>query len=89
MDEEEVIGFMPMKPSSGGRCIDNYYIKDDCEETLDGLLRCAVADYGYDGLLSALVHKRHVPYFYKNGFRTFIEWKKYDKMDYIFKGRQS
>ncbi len=88
LEGTEVIGFMPLKPSSGGKCIDNYYIQDDSGNTIDKLLEHVIDDHGDSGLLSALVHRRHVQDFHRNGFRTFIEWTKYEKMDYIFAGRR-
>lgn len=88
VEDGDVAGFMPLKPSSGGYCIDNYYIKGDDEATIDILLGRIAGDLASSGTLSALVHKRHSAAFGRNGFRIFREWKNYDKMDYIFAGRQ-
>lgn len=83
LENGEVAGFMPLKPSSSGYCIDNYYIRGDEERTIHALAGRISGDCAGSSYLSALVHKRHVPAFYAAGFRTFREWKKYDKMDYI------
>lgn len=88
MEAGEVTGFMPLKPSSGGYCIDNYYIKGDEEATIAAIIRRIADDFATSGTLSALVHKRHVETFGRNGFRTLREWKNYDKMDCIFAGRK-
>ena len=79
---DDIIGFMPVKSSSSSLCIDNYYIKDDREDTISAILYRIEEDTAPSSLLTALVHKRHVAAFTKNCFRTWIEWKNYEKMDY-------
>lgn len=78
----EVAGFMPVKSTSGRPCIDNYYIRGDRDEVIDLLLDAIKVVPEYDGKLTAVVHKRHVAAFARNGFSTYLEWKNYDKMDY-------
>ncbi len=82
VEDVAVMGFMPLKPSSSGICIDNYYIRDDDAVVADALLESAVKECAHSGELSALVHKRHVELFSRRGFRTVLEWKNYDKMKY-------
>lgn len=82
VDETGVAGFIPLKPTSAGFCIDNYYIRGD-----DASVTCVLLEQIIDGLrqpsvLTALVHKRHVAAFGRMGFRTRKEWRNYDKMEY-------
>lgn len=77
-----VAGFLPVRNTTGRPYIDNYYIRGDREDTIEILLDAAKDESEYERSLTALVHKRHVAAFEKNGFRTFLEWKNYHKMDY-------
>ena len=83
IDGSEVLGFLPLKPLVNGYCIDNYYVKGDDKETLDSLLKSVVKEVSGSFALTALVNKRHVNDFRKNYFKTFLELKNYDKMEYI------
>lgn len=82
LEDDAVIGFLPVKKGNTGNSIDNYYIKGDDERIIDGLLHQAVADLKAEAPLTALVHKRHVDGFRRHGFCTGKEWKNYDKMVY-------
>ena len=77
-----VAGFLPVRNTTGRPYIDNYYIRGDREDTIEMLLDAAKKEPEYERTLTALVHKRHVIAFEKNGFSTFLEWKNYHKMDY-------
>lgn len=81
-DDGGVAGFLPVRDAPGRPYIDNYYIRGDREDIITQLLAAAKNEPEYDGTLTALMHKRHVAAFEKNGFRSFLEWKNYDKMDY-------
>ena len=83
MEGKKVAGFMPVRKEGTGLYIDNYYVKGDCEETVRALLQSIVADAGTDGLLTALVHKRHVDTFLRNGFQVTRTLSLYDKMKYV------
>lgn len=83
LDNESVCGFVPLKPTTQGLCIDNYYIKGDEEKTIDMLLKKIAEDLTKSSVLTAIVHKRHVKKFKKNGFNTWLELKNYNKMDFI------
>jgi len=82
MVDETVIGFMPVKKTTEGNCIDNYYICGDDPATIMGLLDYIVEDIGSESIVTALVHKRHVDVFKRHHFHTNKEWKNYDKMQY-------
>lgn len=81
-NDGSVAGFLPVRNTTGRPYIDNYYIRGDREDTIGMLLDAAKDEPEYERSLTALVHKRHVAAFEKNGFRTFLEWKNYHKMDY-------
>lgn len=81
--ENEVIeGFIPLKKSYTGILIDNYYIRGDNRQTLKILLDRIISDTENKISLSATVFKRHVGIFRESGFRSSVEWKNYDKMQY-------
>jgi len=81
-DNGVIEGFMPLKKTQGGMLIDNYYIRGDNEQTIHCLLEKITDEVGKDSGLKATVFKRHVDIFREHGFRSSIEWKKYDKMTY-------
>lgn len=82
MDGNEVVGFIPLKPTNNGYCIDNYYIKGDDKDTVEFLLKNLTKDLCNSFILTAVVNKRHVKDFLKNDFKTFLELKNYNKMEY-------
>jgi hypothetical protein len=81
-NDGSIAGFLPVRNTNGRPYIDNYYIRGDREDTIEMLLDAAKKEPEYERTLTALVHKRHVTAFEKNGFNTFLEWKNYHKMDY-------
>lgn len=83
VENEDVNGFIPVKEKERESCIDNYYIKGDDSSLIDALLDKVVAELVSGTVLTAVVHKRHVEDFARNGFRTQREWKNYDKMVYV------
>lgn len=82
LEQDEPIGFMPVKDGDGRRSIDNYYIQGDRNDVIDSLLARVTGETARGDVLTAVVHKRHVGAFVRNGFGSFIEWTKYDKMEY-------
>lgn len=82
LDGNEVVGFIPLKPTNNGYCIDNYYIKGDDSETIVFLLKNVVKNSADSRILTAVVNKRHVKDFQENYFKTFLELKNYNKMEY-------
>lgn len=87
LEEGQIEGFVPVNVKETGAGIDNYYIRGDNDRTIDRLLECVTSDKEFGDAFTAVVHKRHVTAFRRNGFRTFREWKNYDKMDYHAKER--
>ena len=88
VEGEQVEGFMPVKgEAAGGNIIDNYYIRGDNAAVISKLLAKIIADGTVQDGLWAVVHKRHVEHFARNGFRTHVAWKKYDKMQFCRKAK--
>ena len=82
MDEQRVLGFMPVKMTLTNNCIDNYYISGDNSSVIEVLLDRIIHDFSSDGSLVAVVHERHVEDFSMKNFIPCVEWKKYVKMCY-------
>ena len=82
MDEQRVLGFMPVKMTLTNNCIDNYYISGDNSSVIEVLLDRIIHDFSSDGSLVAVVHERHVEDFSMKNFIPCVEWKKYVKMHY-------
>ena len=58
MDEQRVLGFMPVKMTLTNNCIDNYYISGDNSSVIEVLLDRIIHDFSSDGSLVAVVHER-------------------------------
>lgn len=82
MDEQRVLGFMPVKMTLTNNCIDNYYISGDNSSVIEVLLDRIIHDFSSDGSLVAVVHERHVEDFSMKNFIPCVERKKYVKMRY-------
>ncbi len=82
MDEQRVLGFMPVKMTLTNNCIDNYYISGDNSSVIEMLLDRIIHDFSSDGSLVAVVHERHVEDFSMKNFIPCVERKKYVKMRY-------
>ena len=82
MDEQRVLGFMPVKMTLTNNCIDNYYISGDNSSVIEVLLDRIIHDFSSDGSLVAVVHERHVEDFSMKNFIPCVEWKTYVKMRY-------
>ncbi len=88
MGDSELVGFMPVKNTSRGLYIDNYYIKEDKREVLDALITNILA--ASDKPVTVLCHKRHTEVFRQHEFITCTIFAQYNKMQHIVeKGRRS
>ncbi len=81
-EDDKVEGFMPLKPTTTGYYIDNYYIGGDKAETIEKLLAAIIEELGKSNEITALVKKHHVNDFLEFGFISWLELKNYTKMDY-------
>ena len=68
MDEQRVLGFMPVKMTLTNNCIDNYYISGDNSSVIEVLVDRIIHDFSSDGSLVAVVHERHVEDFSMKNF---------------------
>ena len=82
MDEQRVLGFMPVKMTLTNNCIDNYYISGDNSSVIEVLLDRIIHDFSSDGSLVAVVHERHVEDLSMKNLIPCVEWKKDVKMRY-------
>ncbi len=78
MENNEVVGFLPVEKKIGGFTINNYYMLDNNPEILKELLN-AVSPRDY---LYAIVQTRHEPIFAGCGFQIEFRWTNYVKMQY-------
>lgn len=78
IENGSVIGFLPAKEKGDSIYIDNYYIRDDNHDVLDGLIAHVLEST--DKPVTALCHKRHTETFASHGFTTCLVFAKYNKM---------
>lgn len=81
LENDTVMGFMPLRRDT--LRIDNYHISGDDARVLDVLLERLLGDFGEEGVLTAMVHKRHVKAFAARGFKSAVEWVKYERMVHL------
>lgn len=85
LEDEQVVGFIPVEVRNKTAVINNYYAKGDDLQTLvfllDQLIPCFVDQYK----LQAVAHTRHLAVFQENGFFVIRTWKLYMKMEYQIK----
>ena len=79
IEEERVVGFMPVKKGHIYYSIDNYFVSGDEPSVLSELLEEVIKDFSSQASLMAVVHKRHVKVFSQKKFQTCVEWNNYDK----------
>lgn len=78
IEDEQVIGFLPMENKSRKFIINNYYVQDDNPNILRRLLNAA--DTPSD--LYSITQTKHEATFAECGFRVEHRWTKYIKMIY-------
>ena len=79
--DEEVVGFMPAKATSGGLYLDNYYISNDEREVLETIIKYLLSVS--DKPITALCHKRNTEVFRNHGFITCTVFAQYNKMQRV------
>ena len=78
MEEENVLGFLPVENKSSGFVINNYYILNDNADVLENLLKAVKPKTD----LHAVVQIKHEPIFANMGFQSEHRWTNYIKMTY-------
>lgn len=80
LEDNAVVGFMPVEKKKGELVINNYYIKGNDEGILKQLLEEAINKSGEEANLTAVVFIEHSPLFKEFGFTDEKIWTRYVKM---------
>ena len=80
LEDNAVVGFMPVEKKKGELVINNYYIKGNDEGILKQLLEEAINKSGEEANLAAVVFIEHSPLFKEFGFTDEKIWTRYVKM---------
>lgn len=81
MDEQRVLGFMPVeKRYSHLGVINNYYADEREEEVLMQLITAVISAFGDEKELHSVTLTKHLSIFTSCGFKIEKEWKRYIKM---------
>lgn len=80
LEDNAVVGFMPVEKKKGELVINNYYIKGNDEGILKQLLEEAINRSGEEANLAAVVFIEHSPLFKEFGFTDEKIWTRYVKM---------
>lgn len=78
IEENNVIGFVPVEQKSSSFVINNYYVCNDDVE----LLACLLDAIKSKNDLYAIVQTKHEPVFTRCGFQVEHRWTNYIKMNY-------
>ncbi len=82
IEEDTVVGFMPVERLSKEMRIDNYYATGDSPELLKALIETVKEEFAEECSLSAMAHIRHADLFRECGFTDVKKWKLYVKLEY-------
>lgn len=82
LEEERVLGFVPVEVKDKCAVINNYYIVGDEVSVLTSILQEVIKNFGKEYKLQSVTHTRHIPVFQGNAFAIIRTWKLYVKMVY-------
>ena len=82
IEDERVLGFIPVEMKDNCYVINNYYVSGDDPALLAALLGEAVCHFPGKCPLQSVTHTRHLSVFEENGFVVIRTWKLYVKMEY-------
>ncbi len=82
LEEEKVLGFIPVEVKERGAVVNNYYVVGDDGFVLASILQEVIKIYGMGYKLQSVTHTRHIPVFQENDFAVIRTWKLYVKMEY-------
>lgn len=85
LDEEQVIGFIPVEIRNQYVVINNYYVMDDDVSVLTPLLQEVISSFSQEYKVRSVTHTHHLAVFQENGFDVIKIWKLYVKMEYLKK----
>lgn len=80
MEKKNVIGFIPVEHKKKEYIINNYYVKDNKEETLKLLLEKVISETNADVNLTSVTFIEHRQVFKELGFSEEKVWTRYVKM---------
>ena len=80
MEKKNVIGFIPVEHKRKECIINNYYVKDNKEETLKLLLEKVISETNTDVDLTSVTFIEHRQGFKELGFSEEKVWTRYVKM---------
>ncbi len=81
LEDDVVIGFMPVERLAAEARIDNYYAVGDDPDLLTDLINRVKEEFAQECPLYAIVHARHADVFSSCGFTEVKRWKLYVKME--------
>lgn len=82
IENQTVLGFIPVEISEHIAKINNYYISGDNQRLLSMLLQEITRIYRKEYTIQSVTLTRHVPVFESHGFSPVKEWRLYMKMEY-------
>lgn len=82
LDEEQVVGFIPVEKRDKCAVINNYHVNGDDNDILASMLQEVIHDFVGRNKLQSVTHTRHLPIFQEKGFSIIRTWKLYVKMEY-------
>ena len=80
MEKKNVFGFIPVEHKKKEYIINNYYVKDNKEETLKLLLEKVISETNADVNLTSVTFIEHRQVFKELGFSEEKVWTRYVKM---------
>lgn len=80
MEDNQVIGFIPVEIREKQAIINNYYAIDEDLSVLDTMIKKASEYFNKDYTLISITQNQHVQAFIPNKFVIDHEWKNYVKM---------
>lgn len=80
LDNDKVVGFLPVEIRSKQAVINNYYAEDENPDILNLMIQNAISTLRDEHLLTSATQVQHITSFTENGFVVEREWKNYVKM---------
>lgn len=81
VEEDLVLGFMPVEVKNDQAVINNYYIADENPGFLIAMLKSVLGYFGKEYRVQAVVQMRDIDVFKKHKFEVIRTWKVYVRMD--------
>lgn len=81
VEEEQVLGFMPVEVKNDQAVINNYYIADENPGFLIAMLKSVLGYFGKEYRVQAVVQMRDIDVFKKHKFEVIRTWKVYVRME--------